>query len=77
MCGNVCLGLYKAHAHCDCCKARHVYQSVRVCVPHEVVCQVCALSLLLLKHNDTSFDQPVLTSLIFLCSSASHRTNVW
>jgi hypothetical protein len=23
MCGSVCLGLYKAHAHGDCCEAMH------------------------------------------------------
>jgi hypothetical protein len=23
MCGSVCLGLHKAHAHCDCCEAMH------------------------------------------------------
>jgi len=24
MCESVCLGLYKAHAHCDCCEVMHV-----------------------------------------------------
>jgi hypothetical protein len=23
VCGSVCLGLYKAHAHSDCCEAMH------------------------------------------------------
>ena len=23
VCGSECLGLYKVHAHCDCCEAMH------------------------------------------------------
>jgi hypothetical protein len=30
VCGSVCLGLYKAHGHCDCCEAMHA--CVGVCV---------------------------------------------
>ena len=30
MCGSVCLGLYKAHAHCDWCEAMHACVGVSV-----------------------------------------------
>jgi len=30
VCGSVCLGLVKAHAHCDCCEAMHACVFVRV-----------------------------------------------
>ena len=31
MCGSVCLGLYKAYAHGDCCEAMRVCVGVCVC----------------------------------------------
>lgn len=39
-----------------------------VFVPYEAVCLVCALSLLLLKHPDSSLDDLILTFLIFCCA---------
>jgi hypothetical protein len=36
MCGSECLGLVKAHAHCDCCDAMHACVGVCVwaCIRH-------------------------------------------
>ena len=46
MCGSECLGLVKAHAHCDCCDAMHA--CVGVCVWACIRCffnfhEVCVL----------------------------------
>ncbi len=40
---SVCLGLYKAHAHCDCCEAMHscmyVYQCMTKAYGHGDCCE--------------------------------------
>ncbi len=77
MCWSVFLGLYKVfslismryvccgvYAHHHCCKTMHVCSRACECVSvsGQVVCWVCLLSLLGLKHQDASLDRLVLDS---------------
>jgi hypothetical protein len=97
----VFLGLSKAHAHCDCCKAMHacvgvcvwactrcmltviaarrcMFSVVCVFVPYETVCLVCALSLLFLKHQDSSIDDLMFDFMNFvLCRNSTGWIIVW
>ena len=58
MCGSVCLGLYKAHTHGDCCEAMHA--CVGVCVwacTRRILTVIAAkqcMHVLLCVHNNAS-----------------------